>query len=397
MNILFLIYHGFSETSGITKKIKAQVDGLRQSGHKVYVCTYSILKNGHRCRMIDDEILQDFGSSKLAPMKKRVCYNAVYKFCIEKKVDAVYCRSFHNANPWTISLFSRLKKAGIKCVMEIPTYPYDQEYVGFPLFTRMELLVDKLFRKKLARKLERIVTFSSDKEIFGQKTICISNGISFEKIPVRVPAKKTDDTIHLIGVAEVHYWHAFDRVISGIGEYYKNNGKRNILFHIIGGVGDGEMHGSQHAPGFKELIDRYGISDHIIFHGAMYGDELNHYFDVSDFAIGSLGRHRSGITDIKTLKNREYAVRGIPFIYSEHDEDFEDKPYIIKAPADESPINMQCIIDYVEATSPKGCLQNEVGQEQGNGHKVMRPEEIRKTITHLSWKCQMERVIEEIS
>ncbi|MEG2480028.1 MAG: hypothetical protein RSA50_07120, partial [Mucinivorans sp.] len=40
-------------------------------------------------------------------------------------------------------------------------------------------------------------------------------------------------------------------------------------------------------------------------------------FEQADIAIGSLARHRSGITTIKTLKNREYAARGIPFIYSE--------------------------------------------------------------------------------
>ncbi len=36
------------------------------------------------------------------------------------------------------------------------------------------------------------------------------------------------------------------------------------------------------------------------------------------------------IFKIKTLKNREYAARGIPFIYSEIDDDFENMPYIIK-------------------------------------------------------------------
>mgnify|MGYP000644641746 CR=1 FL=1 len=40
-------------------------------------------------------------------------------------------------------------------------------------------------------------------------------------------------------------------------------------------------------------------------------------FEQADFAIGSLGRHRSGITHIKTLKNREYAARGLAFTYSE--------------------------------------------------------------------------------
>ena len=47
------------------------------------------------------------------------------------------------------------------------------------------------------------------------------------------------------------------------------------------------------------------------------GEELNELFNRADFAIGSLGRHRSGIYNIKTLKNREYAARGLAFMYSE--------------------------------------------------------------------------------
>ena len=100
-------------------------------------------------------------------------------------------------------------------------------------------------------------------------------------------------------------------------------------------------------------------------------------FNQCVFAIGSLGRHRSGITEIKTLKNREYAARGISFIYSENDSDFDDKPYIIKAPADESPINVGEIINYID-------------------NHDFNPAEIRKTVEHLSWKYQMEQVITEI-
>ena len=96
------------------------------------------------------------------------------------------------------------------------------------------------------------------------------------------------------------------------------------------------------------------------------------------FAIGSLARHRSGITVIKTLKNREYATRGIPFIYSEQDSDFDQQPYVLKAPADESAIDIQQIIDYVD-------------------HFQMKPEEIRKTVEHLSWKVQMDAVIRQVN
>ena len=106
------------------------------------------------------------------------------------------------------------------------------------------------------------------------------------------------------------------------------------------------MHDSQHAPGFYELINKYHIEKYVIFHGQKMNEELDELFNEADFAIGSLARHRSGIDKIKTLKNREYAARGIPFAYSETDGDFDKMPYILKVPADESPIDIHRLIRF---------------------------------------------------
>ena len=373
MNILFLIYHGFSEVSGISKKIRYQINGLRRLGHQVVVCTYAIREDGHRVRFIDDQPLQDFGNGRLAAMKKRCCYGAVVKFAIDKKIDFVYARSFHNANPFTIKMFKAFKRTGIKSVIEIPTYPYDQEYNDAGRMGKLELAIDKLFRKQLAKQTDAIVTFTQEKEIFGQRTIRISNGIELEAIPLRGEKEKwKSEELNFIGVAEVHYWHGFDRFVAGIGEYYKNGGTREIKFHIVGGVADGDM------AVFTELIEKYNIKDKVVFHGQKFGDELNALFADADFAVASLGRHRSGITYIKTLKNREYAARGLGFIYSEIDDDFEEKPYILKAPADESPINITQVTDFID-------------------HLAMTPEDIRKSIYDLTWEKQMERVTNEVT
>ena len=48
MKILFLVYHGFSDASGITKKIHYQVKGLRENGHEVHLCYYDIAKEALR-------------------------------------------------------------------------------------------------------------------------------------------------------------------------------------------------------------------------------------------------------------------------------------------------------------------------------------------------------------
>lgn len=377
MKILFLVYHGFSEISGITKKIRNQVKGLRENGHEVHVCYYTFSPEGRRCRYVDDTIIADYGTGRLAAIRQRLSYGCIYDYCRAQDIQLVYARSFMNANPWLIRLFSRLRRAGIRAVTEIPTYPYDGEFVGFPLLARLGLYTDKMFRRRLSAQMDAMVTFSDANEIFGQRTINISNGVDMDSIPLHRPTP-TPGEIHILGVAEVHYWHGFDRMIAGLGEYYnKVERPREIFFHIVGGVAQSEMHDSVHAPGFAELIERYGLGDRVIFHGQLHGDALDAVFDRCSFAVGSLGRHRSGITDIKTLKNREYATRGLPFIYSERDSDFDDKPYVMKAPADESPIDVRAVLDFID-------------------NHTFTPQEIRDTVGSMSWKNQMKIVVDSV-
>ena len=150
-----------------------------------------------------------------------------------------------------------------------------------------------------------------------------------------------------------------------------------MYFHIVGGIAPSEMYDTPQAPGFERYIKQYNIEKYIIFHGQQYGKELDDLFNETDFAIGSLARHRTKIDKIKTLKNREYAARGIPFIYSETDDDFDNMPYIHKVPANESPINIFDILKFY----------NELN---------ITPEQIRDSIKHLSWKIQMEKIIKEL-
>ena len=323
MKILFLVYHGFSEVSGISKKIHYQVKGLRENGYEVHLCYYDFDKNGHRCRYVDDEVIQDYGTGPIAGLRQRIDYDCIYDYCKRTGIQFVYARCFMNANPFLIRLFKKLRALGIKSVTEIPTYPYDQEFATFSRQERLGLKIDQLFRHSLSRQMSAIVTFSDAETIFGQRTIRISNGVDFDSIPLH-DYHPVDDAIHLIGVAEVHLWHGYDRLIAGLGEYYQREpSPKNMIFHIVGGVDPFDLYGQGDYPGIQSLIDQYGLQQHVVFHGQLFGEELDKVFNQSCFAIGSLARHRTGITAIKTLKNREYATRGIPFIYSEQDSDFD--------------------------------------------------------------------------
>lgn len=366
MKALFLVYHGFSEHNGISKKIHYQVDALKACGLDVQIC-YLSESDGNKYRMIDNIILCDYGQGLKGKILKRIEFTSIANYAIKEGISFVYIRSDHNASPFTIKMVKKMRKAGIYVVMEIPTYPYDNEKASSS--RKLQRFVDKYFRKCLAKHLCRIVTFSDYNRIFGIPTIQISNGVDFSKIKLKQRTNDTSHELHLIGVAEIHYWHGFDRLVQGLIKYYDTNPNYKVIFHIVG-----SFFGEREKNDIIPLIKTYDLEPYIILHGAKHGEELDELFEQSDMAIGSLARHRSGITNIKTLKNREYAARGLSFIYSEQDSDFEDKSYILKVPADESPINVNSIINFYQKLN-------------------ITPLEIRNSIKSLSWEEQMKKVI----
>lgn len=370
MKALFLIFHGFDKANGISKKIHYQVKALKECGVDVRLCYYDITATGERRWMVDDEVIADFGTGTTAKVWKRIYYSPIADYARRENIYLVYIRSHHNANPFTLNLVKHLKRTGAKVVMEIPTYPYDQEYSSLSM--KFHLVIDRCFRRQLSRHLDGIVTFSNAETIFGGKTIRISNGIDFDAIPIKQGRNDTSHELHLIGVAEVHYWHGFDRLVNGLAEYYRTNPEYKVYFHIVGPL-SGERERKEILP----VIRDNHLEPYVILHGPLHSEKLNAQFEKADFAIGSLGRHRSGITYIKTLKNREYAARGLAFMYSENDEDFDSMPYVWKVPADESPIDIPRLIDFQR-------------------NQAMTPAEIRESVRPLSWKAQMQKVIDKV-
>ena len=366
--VLFLIFHGFDPNNGISKKISYQVDAFKKCGMNVHLC-YMDEKDTKK-RIIDGDVIADYGNGLLSKILKRTDFSAISNYVKKNQIDLVYIRSNHNANLFTINMVKKMKAYGAKVVMEIPTYPYDIEYKAQGI--SRQIFQDKIFRNQLAKYLDAIVTFSDFDKIFGQRTIKISNGIDFDSVKMKTTINDTSKELNLIGVAEIHEWHGFDRIVRGLADYYSKPQDYLVEFHVIGYFFSKEIEDE-----FRKIISDNHMENYVILYGKKHGTELDNLFDKCDFGIGSLGRPRVGIDKIKTLKNREYAARGIPFIYSETDSDFDPKPYVLKAPADESPIEIQRIIDFYKRST-------------------MSPIEIRESITDLSWKKQMELVIKEV-
>lgn len=369
MKALFLVFHGFEPHNGISKKIRSQVCALRSMGVDTYLCYNSFDDKGNGVRYIDGQILDHFGSGFFSKLAKRFSYGRLFRYIKENKIDLVYVRSNFNANPFLMAFFKKIHKNGVKIAMEIPTYPYDGEFANTSKTDRITLFIDKIFRKAMATYIDRIVTFTNLPEVFGRPAISISNGIDFDSIQVKKELRPVADEFNMISVSEVHLWHGLDRVVEGLALYYKEYTRPLVYFHVVGRGFGREFNDLQ------MLVKERGLTDKVIFYGNKSGAELDAVFEKCDFGIASLARHRSGIVKIKTLKNREYAARGIPFVYSEIDDDFEGKPYVLKAVPDETPLDIDAVLAFYKGLE-------------------ITPSEIRASIEPaLSWKVQMGKVL----
>ena len=186
MKGLFLIFHGFEAFNGISKKIRYQVKALKECGLEMHTCWLDDTDN-HKRRMVDESIIADYGFGIKGKILKRIEFDSIVHYVQKENIDFIYVRYVHNASPFSIRLMKLLKKTGARIVMEIPTYPYDQEYKGLPFVYQRILFIDKCFRQHLARYVDKIVTFSDYDIIWNRPTIRISNGIDFSEIPLRGP------------------------------------------------------------------------------------------------------------------------------------------------------------------------------------------------------------------
>ena len=61
MKGLFVVFHGFSAHSGISKKIFAQCDALRRNGADIELCHIEIAPDGTQRRMVGGQAIRTFG------------------------------------------------------------------------------------------------------------------------------------------------------------------------------------------------------------------------------------------------------------------------------------------------------------------------------------------------
>lgn len=231
-----------------------------------------------------------------------------------------------------------------KIMLEIPTYPYKGELLHditmVPFYFK-----DVFHRRRLKRYVDRIVTLTDDRLIYGIPTIHIMNGIIVDNIPMISDRNKNDGGgVNLIAVALMRRAHGYERCIQGLARYYQRNPDRRIEIHF---VGEGEEKSY-----YQSLVSQLHLEEYVFFYGSQAGKELDLIYNKADAGLGFFGLYKDKMSTISSLKSVEYLAKGLPVI-SGCVEDVmkyeEGKRFFKIFPNDESVIDMAQVIDFYDS------------------------------------------------
>ena len=352
MNVIYYdnIFLNLKKQPGVQKKISCQIKVMEKSQIRVFhACPY----DEERFEIVDyaGNIVSSVNIKGYRDVKKDIASNkCVYDFIMKNKVDAIYARN-GNFSIVMQRFYRKLRKKGIKVILEIPTYPLTQRKTNIKQSIRIKdyktalaqiygYTIGSLGIPFMRYGVDKIVTYNGFDKIWGVETLKIPNAVDVNSMPIHIikPIKKNE--LHLIAVANVAKWHGYDRIIKSMSEYYNNNNKRLLTFDIIG-------------PGteiieLKELVKDCGLEKHVFFRGLVLGAELDSYFEKADVAVSVLGCHRDGMDYYDSLKSREYSARCIPFITTCAEHDYEEQDFVYSVPNDESLIDMKKVVEFYE-------------------------------------------------
>ena len=323
----------YSNLNGVPKKILNQSRAFVGFGYEVDILSY------HEGKIT---------LSHVKEMTREVSYNGKSKTDVLRIVpkvikgyDYVYIR-YPMSDFFLLRALKSIKREGIPIVLEIPTYPYDSEGKE-SLKGRIVMALDRFYRSKIHRYVDRVCTYSDDKSIFDIPAINTINGYDFSSVQADFTDVDTKKCINLIAVSNMWPLHGYDRLIKGLGDYYTSGGDRDIVLHIVGsGYVEKE---------WKELSTTLGLQKHVVFHGKVFGKDLMNLYKGQAMGVNSLAIHRDNLVNESTLKTKEYAALGLPIISSSYVDAFSvpgNNLYTLRVPADETNINVADLIKFVD-------------------------------------------------
>ncbi len=336
--LLYITRYSLYQEFNLKKKFDGQLNAFSNLGFDVYYIGFDekhlyLINNGEK------KILgkTHFGfPSYLHTLFYNDLHKAAIKAIKAEKFDYIYWRA---APLWKSSckVAKTIKAVKAQLIYEIPTFPQVKEEHQNMLRKVFARYSDR-FTDKFNSLIDYYVLIGEDAggEYRGKPAINIENGIDVNSIKARTP-KCDKDTVHILALASMCYWHGYDRLIKSLAQY---KGDQKVVIHMVGGNDGGCL------LEWKQLAHDLGLDETVIFHNSMFGEELDDIVDRSDLGAASLGR--KDFKFISELKTREYIARGLPFIMAVDDVILskEEEKYWIKITNDDQIPDMSEIVSF---------------------------------------------------
>ena len=305
-----------------------------------------------------------------------VCMRRYLKSCSGVKV--LYYRS----GPCFRVLYKMAQTAfqkGINVVCELPSYYGDGKgEKHLSIFRTMYTVIWEFWQRRMDKyiTLYALIGDKNESGIYrGRPSVDISNAINIDSIALRNPI--IDKKVHILALGTMGEYHGFDRLIRASARY---NGNIDYIIHFVGNNAGGCL------EDWKRLAQDLHTGNRIVFHGPLYGEDLDKMFDICDVGISSLGAYRIGVKSLASLKLREYAARGLAFVYSADDNAIDNETecqrFALKISNDDSIPNMEEILNFAMRVKSDINLP------------VYEREYARK---NMQWQEQFKRIIDKLS
>lgn len=260
-----------------------------------------------------------------------------------------------------------------KIIIEIFSYPYDKDDFGkwnaWPFYFK-----ERIYRPRLKRYVDRFVTYTQDREIFGIPTLCTTNGIVVENVR-QIGGQFAQNRLSMIAVAFMQRHHGYERIIEGMYQYYDEGaGTYQVELNLVGDGPEKSM--------YQELVQKYHLEDYVHFYPTLTGQKLDELYDESDLALVSFGMYKVGyFGKMMALKSRECLAKGMPLLTGCAIDVLEDDyPYAKTFPNDAGAVDMAEVIRFFEqikeSSEGKGELSDKIRQfalDHVSMEAVMRP------------------------
>lgn len=164
--------------------------------------------------------------------------------------------------------------------------------------------------------------------------LVLTNGISnVGQLPLSLEPPQ-NSIPRIVVVASFNPWHGLDLLIRGMA---KPNAPK-VQLEVIGQGNTLKQ--------YQNLVLELGLSTQVVFHGVLEPEQISIIARGVTLAVGTIAAYRNNLEATVSLKHREYAQRGLPFIHS-GDPDFDSHPeWAKKITSKEVPIDIQSILDF---------------------------------------------------